>query len=79
MYIDVVWSLWPYCDHLETIIMGTIYKRGKNWYLDVRAHGRRIRKRVGSSKKIALLALQDAEVKVARDEFGFAKNCFPSD
>jgi len=54
--------------------MGNIYKRGKTWYLDIRVKGRRIRKRVGSSKKIAELALRDAEVKIARDEFGFSKN-----
>jgi hypothetical protein len=54
--------------------MGTIYKRGRVWCLDVYAGGRRIRKRVGPSKKIAELALKDAEVKIARDEFGFAKN-----
>jgi len=53
--------------------MGSIFKRGKVWYVDVRVNGRRIRKRVGSSKQIALLALKDAEVKAARDEFGFAK------
>jgi integrase len=29
---------------------------------------------VGRSKRIAELALQDAEVKIARDEFGFTKN-----
>ena len=54
--------------------MGNIFKRGKVWYIDVRVNGRRIRKRVGSSKQIAQLALKDAEVKAARDEFGFAKN-----
>ncbi len=54
--------------------MGSIYKRENVWYIDVRAGGRRIRKRVNSSKKIAELALKDAEVKIARDEFGFAKN-----
>ena len=54
--------------------MGNIYKRGRIWYLDVRAGGRRIRKRIGTSKKIAELALKDAEVKIARDEFGFAQN-----
>jgi site-specific recombinase XerD len=54
--------------------MGTVYKRGRVWYLDVYAGGRRIRKRVGPSKKIAELALKDAEVKIARDEFGFARN-----
>lgn len=53
--------------------MASIYKRGKIWYLDIRVNGRRVRKRVGTSKKVAELALRDAEVKVARDEFGFAK------
>ena len=32
--------------------MGSIYKRGNIWYLDLRAGGRRIRKRVGKSKKV---------------------------
>ncbi len=54
--------------------MGTIYKREKIWYLDVRVKGRRIRKKVGSSKQIAELALKDAEIKIAKEEFGFAKN-----
>ncbi len=54
--------------------MGSLYKRGNIWYIDVRSAGRRIRKRIGTSKKIAELVLKDAEVKIARDEFGFAKN-----
>ncbi|MDH4158236.1 MAG: phage integrase SAM-like domain-containing protein, partial [candidate division Zixibacteria bacterium] len=54
--------------------MGRIYKRKNVWYIDVHTRGRRIRKRVGRSKRVAELALQDAEVKIARDEFGFAKN-----
>ncbi len=54
--------------------MGSIFKRGKTWYLDIRVNGRRIRKRVGPHKKIAQLALQDAEVKAARSEFGFTQD-----
>jgi len=54
--------------------MGAIFKRGKVWYIDIRVSGRRVRKRVGTSKRIAELALQDAEVKAARDEFGFTRN-----
>jgi len=54
--------------------MGNIYKRGKVWYIDLRYKRRRIRRAVGSSKKIAELALKDAEVKVAKDKFGFSKN-----
>ena len=49
--------------------MGRIYKRNNVWYLDLRANGRRIRKRVGKSKKLAELALKDAEVKTVRKEF----------
>ncbi len=52
--------------------MGNVYKRGSSWYIDLYVKGRRIRRKVGSSKKIADLALKDAEVKAARDEFGFA-------
>ena len=59
--------------------MGNVYKRGKIWYLDVRYKGRRVRKRVGTSKKIAELALKDAEVHVAKDEFGFAQNDIAAD
>ncbi len=54
--------------------MGSIYKRGKNWYVDLRVKGRRVRRRVGTSKEIARLALKDAEVKAARDEFGFSSD-----
>lgn len=54
--------------------MGSVFKRGDTWYYDVRVKGHRIRKRVGTSKKIAELALKDAEVKIAREEFGFIKN-----
>jgi site-specific recombinase XerD len=54
--------------------MGNIYKRGRVWYIDVRYKNRRIRKAVGSSKKIAELALKDAEVAIAKDKFGFTKN-----
>jgi len=54
--------------------MPRIYKRKNVWYIDIGVKGRRIRKRVGRSKKIAELALKDAEIKVARDEFGFTRN-----
>lgn len=57
--------------------MGSIYKRGRVWYLDVRAGGRRVRRKVGSSKHVAELALKDAEVKIARDEFGFSRQDMP--
>jgi integrase len=53
--------------------MGRIYKRNKTWYIDFNVKGKRIRKRVGSSKEMALLALQDTEVRIAREEYGFTK------
>jgi len=54
--------------------MGSIYKRGNIWYMDLYVRGRRVRRRVGRSKKIAELALKDAEIKVAKDEYGFANS-----
>lgn len=57
--------------------MGNIYKRGENWYIDLRVDGRRIRKRIGTSKETAKLVLKDFEVKAARQEFGFLKEDVP--
>jgi len=57
--------------------MGTIYKRNNVWYVDFRDNGRRVRRRIGRSKKVAQLTLQDAEVKAAREEFGFALTKVP--
>lgn len=54
-------------------VMPRIYKRERVWYFDISVGGRRVRKRVGRSKRVAELALKDAEVQVARDEFGFTK------
>ncbi len=54
--------------------MARIFQRGKIWYLDIAYHGRRVRKRIGTSKRMAELALKDAEVKVVKQEFGFASN-----
>ncbi len=59
--------------------MGRIYKRKNVWYIDVRIKGTRIRKRVGKSKRVAELALKDAEVKIAKDEFGLSNNDVPLD
>lgn len=51
--------------------MGVIRKRGKIWYVDYIVAGRRVKKRIGSSKEVAELALQDIEVKIAKNELGF--------
>ena len=43
-------------DHRETkgvqkgVNMGTIYKKGRHWYLNVRVKGKRIRKKIGPSR-----------------------------
>jgi hypothetical protein len=55
----------------EAFTVGRIYKRGKAWCIDYSVKGRRIRKKVAPSKKIPQLALEDAEVKAARGEYGF--------
>lgn len=47
-------------------------KKGTLWYLDYQVEGRRIRKRIGKSKRLAELALADIEVKLERKEAGFA-------
>lgn len=46
-------------------------KKGVYWYLDYAVGGRRVRKRVGRSKKLADLALADVQVKLERGELGF--------
>ena len=47
-------------------------KKGARWYLDYHVEGRRMRKRIGASKRIAELALADIQVKLERKEAGFA-------
>ncbi len=48
-----------------------IYKRGESWYVDVRIQGHRYRKRIGKSKHLAGLALNDLELKAERGQLGF--------
>lgn len=50
--------------------MGNIRKRGKIWYIDYCFQGKRIRKRIGPSKKLTQLALNDIELKIAKGELG---------
>lgn len=54
--------------------MASIYQRKKIWYLDLTYKGRRIRKKVGTSKRMAELALKDAEIEIIKDEYGFSKS-----
>ncbi len=51
--------------------MASIYKREKVWYLSYRARGRRVRKSVGKSKKLAVLAQKEVEVQLAKNKLGW--------
>ncbi len=53
--------------------MAFIYKRGGGWYLSYYLDGRRIRKRVGKSKRIAELARQETEIKLAKNQIGWVE------
>lgn len=48
--------------------MGHVYKRGKYWYVDYYADGKRQRKKHGKYKKLAELYLSDIELQIAREE-----------
>ena len=50
--------------------MAQIRNRNGTWYLDYRVNGKRIRKRIGKSKRIAELARNDIELKIERREVG---------
>ncbi len=53
--------------------MATLRIKGNAYFIDYRVNGRRFRKGVGHSKKIAELALKDLEVKLAKNDLGFLK------
>jgi integrase len=46
-----------------------VYKKGKNWYIDYYVKGRRKRRKIGPSKKLAEQVLQDVHVKMAKGEY----------
>lgn len=46
-----------------------VYKKGKNWYIDYYVKGRRKRRKIGPSKKLAQQVLQDVHVKMAKGEY----------
>ncbi len=46
-----------------------VYKKGKNWYVDYYVRGRRKRKKVGPSKKLALHVSKDVQIKIAKAEY----------
>ncbi len=51
--------------------MASIYKRENVWYLSYRVGGRRVRKSVGKSKKLAVLAQKEVEVRLAKKKLGW--------
>jgi len=46
-----------------------VYKKGNNWYIDYYYKGKRKRKKVGPSKKLAQQVLKDVQVKIAKGEY----------
>ncbi len=48
--------------------MGVFKKQG-NWWIDFYHQGKRIRRKVGPSKKVAEMALADVQVKKAKNDF----------
>src|SRR3989338_2657558 len=46
-----------------------VFPKGKNWYIDYRFKGRRIREMVGSSKTLAQAVLQKRKVEIAENKF----------
>ena len=53
--------------------MATLRAKGHRYFVDYRVNGRRVRKAIGKSKRIAELALKDIEVKIERQEIGFVE------
>lgn len=51
--------------------MATLRERYGCFFIDYRVNGRRCRKMVGTSRKLADLALKDIELKIAKGELGF--------
>jgi len=47
--------------------MGSVFKRGKYWYIDYYADGKRHRKSQGKLKKYAELRLKEIELQIARE------------
>jgi site-specific recombinase XerD len=52
--------------------MAKIYKRNNVWYLTYYYKGKRYRKRISRSKRIAEIALGDLQVKIDREDIGLA-------
>ena len=53
--------------------IATIFKIKDTWYLNYSIDGKRTRKKIGKSKKIAELAVKDIEVRIAKNEAGIIR------
>lgn len=59
--------------------MGSIYLRGGNYYIDFSIRGKRIRKRVGTSRRLAEKVLENIEANAAIDDMNRQENEVPLD
>ena len=63
--------------------MASIFKRdgksGAVWYLSYTINGKRVKKKIGKSKKIAEIALKEIEVKLAKNEIGIVEHVLKLD
>lgn len=50
--------------------MASIFKRGDTYYISYYINGKRKKKAIGKSKKVAGIAVKDIEVKLAKNEIG---------
>lgn len=46
-----------------------IFLKGNNWYIDYYYKGRRKRKKIGPSKKLAIQVLNDVQLKIPKGEY----------
>jgi len=46
-----------------------VFRKGNNWYIDYYIKGRRKRKKIGHSKKLAMQVLKDVQLKIAKGEY----------
>lgn len=46
-----------------------IFKKGKNWYIDYYFKGKRKRKKIGPSRKLAEQVLKDVQIKIVKGEY----------
>ncbi len=53
--------------------MASIFKRANTYYISYYVNGKRKKKAIGKSKKVAEIAVKDIEVKIAKNEIGIVE------